>query len=395
MQVPLLAAELVHSKYAQIYSLNNLSPHLIGAELPLPRFSRNILYELVAASKARMMNEKNVIQVPKDVFVVGDLHGSIIDLLRILNVTQGPTNKHILFLGDYVDRGDFSLEVITLLLSLYLLYPEKIFLIRGNHEFRTVNIKYGFLKQIQDEYESCYLWEEFNDMFAYMPIAAVIGATENESPIAQTKLTFCVHGGISRNFDLISDLDSIERPIHTFDNKVICDIMWSDPSDKTSLTLDNPRGKGCLYGVMALKNFLDKNNACRMLRAHQCVMTGVEMVIKNSLYTIFSASCYCDNQMNAAGIAFIDQDGELKAFTLEPIRQLKKEFSNSYLVEKAPGNGSSFAPVHVPRHHLTLCKSLRRRSKDHTIKNQFSSRRPFSHSQLAKKSSSLGSILVI
>lgn len=135
-----------------------------------------------------------------------DLHGNIRDLIRILkSISFLESDLKILFLGDYVDKGNFSLEVITLLFSLFLQFPERIFLLRGNHEFSNVNVEYGFKDELYKQYKNDRLWEKFNSVFNWLPIAALIG-----------NKIICFHGGISPQLKNIDQIRSIERPISTF-----------------------------------------------------------------------------------------------------------------------------------------------------------------------------------
>ena len=85
---------------------------------PLPSFSITLLNELIQLSIKRLTVLPNVLHINGDVVIVGDLHGNIIDLIRVLS--HAGLNRKFLFLGDYVDRGEYSLEVIVLLLSLMI-----------------------------------------------------------------------------------------------------------------------------------------------------------------------------------------------------------------------------------------------------------------------------------
>ncbi|GMR29853.1 hypothetical protein PMAYCL1PPCAC_00048, partial [Pristionchus mayeri] len=89
--------------------------------------------------------------------VVGDLHGQLYDLARIFDEDAvdgkpGWECSKYLFLGDYVDKGRHSFEIVMALFSLKMLYPENIFLLRGNHEFVNVNIRYGLAIELNDRY---------------------------------------------------------------------------------------------------------------------------------------------------------------------------------------------------------------------------------------------------
>nr|GMD23620.1 serine/threonine-protein phosphatase BSL1 isoform X2 [Ipomoea batatas] len=96
------------------------------------------------------MHEPTVLQLKAPVKVFGDLHGQFGDLMRLFDEYGFPSTAgdityiDYLFLGDYVDRGQHSLETITLLLALKIEYPENVHLIRGNHEAADINALFGF-----------------------------------------------------------------------------------------------------------------------------------------------------------------------------------------------------------------------------------------------------------
>ena len=99
--------------------------------------------------------EPMLLQCRAPIKVYGDIHGQFIDLMRLFARYKAPTDgdggdidsMDYLFLGDYVDRGSFSLEVICLLFALKLKYPNQVHLLRGNHEDPTINGIYGFREE--------------------------------------------------------------------------------------------------------------------------------------------------------------------------------------------------------------------------------------------------------
>ncbi|EGT58384.1 hypothetical protein CAEBREN_31023 [Caenorhabditis brenneri] len=124
--------------------------------------------------------------------ICGDTHGQYSDLLRIFNSCGAPTKVQYLFLGDYIDRGRHSVEVITLLFALKLAVPKKVHLLRGNHELKAINKNYGFYAEIKERYRvGCLadvpdkIYNHFNQVFTYMPLAAIV-----------SKRILCMHGGV-------------------------------------------------------------------------------------------------------------------------------------------------------------------------------------------------------
>ncbi|EAY09548.1 Ser/Thr protein phosphatase, putative [Trichomonas vaginalis G3] len=251
-------------------------------------------------------NPDPLLELEYPVVVVGDLHGSIEDLLRIFRIFKPPPQTRYLFLGDYVDRGDNSLEVMTILMALYCKYPDKVYLLRGNHEFSHINKVYGFYEEIVESYRKPTLWAIFQRVFSFLPLAAVVN-----------KETFCVHGGLSPYLEKISTIRSISLPISNYDGQsLISDLVWSDPSDKDVDYESNNRGSGVLFGKQAVKDFLSKNNLKFMIRGHQCTTTGVHAFAGTLGMTVFSCSDYCRLLANRSGCVHFRGNGEVTFFSL-------------------------------------------------------------------------------
>ena len=252
-----------------------------------------------------------LLKVEQPIYIIGDIHGNIFDLIRVLVMAGKPPTSRYLFLGDYVDRGQFSIECIVLLFALKIKYPDHFFLLRGNHEFANVNEKYGFKSECLSAYNSLTTYNKINETFAWMPLTALID-----------KKIFCVHGGISPQIASYRQLNLIKRPIRSYDNSIACDLVWSDPSTDTKEFFRSDRGNGVTFGIIAVRDFAKKFKVNHILRAHQCVQLGVEKFADDVLYTVFSCSNY--DSGNRCGILFITEEGKIEMFSLPPLAQVQR-----------------------------------------------------------------------
>ena len=169
----------------------------------------------------------------------------------------------ISFQGDFVDRGFYSVETFLLLLALKVRYPERITLIRGNHESRQITQVYGFYDECQRKYGSSNVWRWCCEVFDYLALGAMVDGR-----------VFCVHGGLSPNLQGIDQVrltsflfGSAGAQIHThriqiraIDRKQevphdgpMCDLLWSDPDGKSpsSFCTSPPVCRSHLFGLFS------------------------------------------------------------------------------------------------------------------------------------------------
>jgi protein phosphatase len=231
-----------------------------------------------------------------DLIVVGDLHGNIDDLLQILGNFGYPPARSYLFLGDYVDRGSNSIEVLLLLYSLKGLFPHQISLLRGNHECKSVCNKYGFAEECAAFFETKEPYKGFCESFCSMPIAAVINDR-----------IFCVHGGLSPDINSLSDICEIRKPLTNVGISPAEDLLWSDPSnDCDGFERSERRRVGFLFNHEVTSNFLSDNGLTKMIRAHEFCESGLNWTFDDCL-TIFSACDYCAKG-NLGAVAVVSQN---------------------------------------------------------------------------------------
>ncbi|KAJ5357225.1 hypothetical protein N7541_004383 [Penicillium brevicompactum] len=301
--------------------------------------------QLCEIVKEYMMEESNIQPVSTPVTVCGDIHGQFYDLLELFRVSgacqmapsstlpkhlplisdpkirkklRGPNtnpndededaesgtrsrsasgtsadlqiNRNFVFLGDYVDRGYFSLETLTLLLCLKAKYPDRVTLVRGNHESRQITQVYGF-------YEECFQKYGSASVFDFMTLGAIIDGK-----------VLCVHGGLSPEIRTLDQVRVVARAQEIPHEGAFCDLVWSDPDDVETWAV-SPRGAGWLFGDRVADEFCHVNDLSLIARAHQLVNEGYKYHFNNqNVVTVWSAPNYCYRCGNLASVCEIGED---------------------------------------------------------------------------------------
>lgn len=264
-----------------------------------------------------LSKEENVVSVPSPVTICGDIHGQLYDLFELLKIGGLPPYTNYLFMGDYVDRGYHSVETVTFLLCLKIRYPERVWLLRGNHESRQITQVYGFYDECVRKFGTSAVWRLFTDLFDFLPIAAVVN---ND--------TFCCHGGLSPSFDTIDQLKGIDRRVEVPHEGVMCDVLWSDP-DETSGWGQSPRGAGFTFGSDITEAFNHRNGLKLICRAHQLVNEGFNWNHDQACVTIFSAPNYCYRCGNLASLMEMDERGNHEFTQFDPSPTKVEDYSVS------------------------------------------------------------------
>lgn len=239
--------------------------------------------------------EPNVLQVHSPVTVCGDIHGQFFDLLELFCIGGKLPYTNYLFLGDFVDRGYFSVETFLLILALKVRYPGHVMLLRGNHESRQITRVYGFYDECLQKYGSATVWRYCTEVFDCLPLAALIDGK-----------VFCVHGGLSPAVQVIEDIQRIERRQEVADEGLVSELLWSDPDEVTGWCLSG-RGPGVIFGQDIVAQFNHANNVEMIVRAHQLVMEGYRVMFGGMLVTVWSAPNYCYRCGNVAAILELDE----------------------------------------------------------------------------------------
>ncbi|KAJ6417054.1 hypothetical protein OIU84_002864 [Salix udensis] len=154
-------------------------------------------------------------------------------------------------------------------------YPDRITLIRGNHESRQITQVYGFYDECLRKYGSVNVWRYCTDIFDYLSLSALI---ENK--------VFSVHGGLSPAISTLDQIRTIDRKQEVPHDGAMCDLLWSDPEDIVDGWGLSPRGAGFLFGSSVVASFTHSNNIDYICRAHQLVMEGYKWMFRNQIVTV-------------------------------------------------------------------------------------------------------------
>ena len=277
-------------------------PHNLRDSL-LPPFVR----WLCATVSQILQEEPNVIHFNGPAVICGDIHGNFPDLLEVFREVGLPPHNNFIFLGDYVDRGKYSVEVMCILLILKFKFPQNIFLLRGNHESKSMSHEFTFAIECKAKLAKGCL-KSFAQVFNSLPLALIL----NNS-------IFCVHAGISPNITTLQEINNINRFTDIPDSGPFCDLLWSDPNPNVTEFAKSDRCDTFLWGFLPYQRFMEQNNLQMLIRGHQVCADGWEFPFlpDKSLITIYTSSSSTPDEQNRAAIISISPRNAL-SFTLLP-----------------------------------------------------------------------------
>ena len=289
--------------------------------------------------KQILLQEDSLLYLESPIKICGDIHGQLNDLVRVLQTGGFDVNSKYLFLGDYVDRGPNSLEVICLLFALKCRFPSNVFLLRGNHESPEMTESFGFayevVEKLKDDEQANYVLSKFYEAFDCLPIAALI-----------SNKIFCVHGGLSPKLKSIEDILSIERPTDIPEEGILADLLWSDPNINTQLWGPNDRGATWTWGQKIATDFIKANKLNKIVRGHQMAQNGINFPFypDRSVITVFTASNYAGQYNNVAAFVEVDKDPTNISFRILKHIEQKPEVHapNTPRVNKSRSNYDPF-----------------------------------------------------
>ncbi|XP_022960395.1 serine/threonine-protein phosphatase 7-like isoform X1 [Cucurbita moschata] len=266
-------------------SSRNYSPAEFQLVMPV-----SVVDEILDMAASILHKEPNCVEIDchgevSKVVIVGDIHGHYHDLLHLFELANLPSkSQYYVFNGNYVDRGAWGLEVLLVLLVWKILMPDRVCLLRGNHETRICTSSYGFEKEVRTKYgeQGENVYHRCLETFKELPLAAIIAGK-----------AYTTHGGLFRkpcNPDVqnyeerktreleigsLEDLSKLERffvDVPTKDedpNIILADVLWSDPSKVDGLRKNQARGAGLLWGPDVTEAFLKLSNLKLIIRSHE------------------------------------------------------------------------------------------------------------------------------
>lgn len=274
-----------------------------------------------------LFEESNLQLVSLPVVICGDIHGQFPDLLYLFQLVgelKASPARNFVFLGDLVDRGYNSVEVLTYLLILKAKFPERIMLIRGNHESRRITMTYGFYDECNRKYGSPEIWRHCTDLFDCMPISVLVDGS-----------MLCLHGGLSPEIHSLHSIQLLSRFQEIPETGALSDLMWSDPEDIPNWSISS-RGAGYLFGPSVVREFIHRNQLSFIARAHQLVHEGYRYYFNEKLLcTVWSAPNYCYRCNNLASVLRIDEDTSRHFLVFKEVEREVEEPAN-------PPNASPF-----------------------------------------------------
>ena len=296
-------------------------------------FDNEEISELIQQAIPFLENDKSLVRIRSPCKIFGNIYGCYNDLMRYFESYGNPSDDNqmgdinvmqYIFLGDFCDRGFFSLEVVLLLLALKIKYPDFIYLIRGHHEDSTINKKYGLGNECaerlnEDIEKNKSVFNLINSTFNFLPFGVLVDNT-----------ILLVHGGIGSSINSLEDIESIKRPVKVEHNvttkeqlKVI-DLLWSEYSDEVKkIDVNKERDKGkkgfiVRYGPDRVNEFIQNNKITLIITAHKFIKEGFSAYNNDKLLSVFSATNYMDKYANIGGMITIAKKTVSKPVNIIP-----------------------------------------------------------------------------
>lgn len=304
--------EVIRPIWMYYYRMIQSNNDILDSSLTFPLVPQTHIELLMKETANILYNEPSLLRIIGDVVVIGAIHGHILDLFRIIKQFGSPEYTKYLFLGNFIDYGDFSTETAILIFVLKYLYPNNVFIIRGKHEFAHICQRGTFSSELYAIYGNKMIQSAFLKAFAYLPFASLVN-----------NKILCVHGGIGPNSNDISTIESIKRPIYDSESIVAKELIFSEPSDSISQSIKS-RNYLYTFGQKAVQAFMKNEKIDLIIRCKEIIEGGIEYGFNNSIASVCSASNFCGIYKNNSCVIKIKSNGQNEQVILPPIAYVKR-----------------------------------------------------------------------
>jgi protein phosphatase len=283
--------------------MNLNEEQLINTPVKISELNEEDIRKLISDAQTILDKEPKLVRFNGGkILFVGDTHGDLESTISIVRLFLREKYDGIIFLGDYVDRGLMQIENINYLLALKLLHPEKVILLRGNHETPLANINFGFVGEVARIF-SPEFYRLYAELFSHLPYSSLVNGE-----------ILCLHGGLAKGLDIIKQIEDLPKEIDV-SNPILFQILWNDPRDDITGFIPSDRGPDIFYfGKDVYENFAQNNNLTHLVRAHAVFRNGFHWFFGGSVLSLFSASNY--GMPIDAKIAELNPEGELSVIPI-------------------------------------------------------------------------------
>jgi protein phosphatase len=204
------------------------------------------------------------------------------------------------FLGDYADRGPEQIETFNLVMALAIESPDRVLMLRGNHETDEVAQRYGFYTEVTRKY-SFDVYGYYLHVFQVLPLAA-----------QSSEGIFACHGGVPEGVNSVGEIQTRNRFNLNLPDDILFQLVWNDPKEADFRFAANSRGNRVkAFGRKAFDEFAESLAIRIMFRAHEVIPEGIKTFFDNRLISVFSAEY---RGMASPKVVRLGSD-----FTIEPL----------------------------------------------------------------------------
>ncbi len=247
-----------------------------------PQRSEAELLKVVRRVQESLARDPTVVRFDSSkLLLAGDLHGDAQAAKDVLKHFVTGKYDHLLLLGDYVDRGPEGIETVSLLLALKASMPQRITILRGNHETYSMHSRMGFLNEVVGTY-SKELYKEYTHLFSNLPYAAVINGS-----------IFACHGGLPRGLERLETLDKLPGRVPDPTSEILLQLLWNDPREGIrGFTHNEMRDYLHFFGKDVFDRFMQENGLSLFVRSHEVFPLGHKWLFEKRLLSVYTSPRY-------------------------------------------------------------------------------------------------------